>query len=83
VPNFVEIDETTAYICQFSIFQDGGRRDLEFSKFQIYNGRKGQEGRTASACQMSSKSLEPRPTYGYFSIFKMKADAIMDFWNKF
>jgi len=27
------------------------RRHLEFSKFQIFNGRNGQKRRTASACQ--------------------------------
>ena len=29
----------------FSIFQDGCRRHLGFAKFQIFNGRSGQEGR--------------------------------------
>ena len=28
----------------FSIFQYGGRRQLGFLKFQIFNGRNGQEG---------------------------------------
>ena len=28
--------------CDFSIFQDGGRRHLGFLKFQIFNGRNGQ-----------------------------------------
>ena len=32
----------------FSISQDGGRRHLGFSKFQIFNGGDGQEGRTMS-----------------------------------
>ena len=54
---------------------------LGFSKFQIFNGRKGQEGQSASVCQISSKSLELRPRYGDFSIFKMAAAAIMDFQN--
>jgi len=31
----------------FSIFQDGGRRHLGFSKFEIFNVRNGQEGQTA------------------------------------
>ena len=35
----------------FSIFQDGGRRHLGFSKFRIFTGLSGQEGRTASTCQ--------------------------------
>ena len=52
-----------------------------FSKFQIVNDWKGQEGRIASVCQISSKSLELRPRYGDFSIFKMAAAAILDFQN--
>ena len=41
---------------RFSIFQDGGRRHLGFWKFQLFNGWDAQEGRTASACQILSKS---------------------------
>ena len=52
------------------IFQDGGRRHLGFSKFQFFNGRNGQKGQAASSCQISSKSLNPRLKYGYFSTFK-------------
>ena len=52
----------------FSICQDGGCRHLGFSKFEIFNVRNGQEGRTASPCQFSSKSLEPRPRYVSFNI---------------
>jgi len=40
------------------------------SKLQIFKGRNGQEGRTASLWQMSSKSLQSRPRYGIFSIFQ-------------
>ena len=36
-----------AEICQFSIFQDGGRRHLGFLKLQIFNGLNGPERRTA------------------------------------
>ena len=32
--------------------------------------RNGQEGQTASLCQISSKSLEPRPRCGDYSIFQ-------------
>jgi len=49
------------------IFQDGGRRHLGFLKLQFFNG---QEDRTASACQIKSKSVELRPRYGYFLIFQ-------------
>jgi len=62
----------------FSIFQDGGRRHFGFLKFHIFNGQYGQKGRTATSCQISSKSLKPRLRYGYFSIFKMAAAAILD-----
>jgi len=41
---------------------------LGFSKFQFFNGQNGQAGRTASLCQILSKSLQPRPRYNDFSI---------------
>ena len=41
----------------FSMFQDGGRRHLGFLKFQIFNDRDCQEGRTASSRQIASKSV--------------------------
>ena len=53
-----------------AIFQDGGRRHLGFFKFQILNGRTAEEGRTASPCQIWSKSVKSRPRYGDFSIFQ-------------
>jgi len=69
VPNFVKIGPTAAEIWRFfSIFQDGGRRHLGFSKFQIFNGQGGLERRTALSCQISSKSLETRPRYVSFNI---------------
>ena len=49
MPIFVEIAQTTEEICQFSIFQDGGRRHFGFWKFQIFNVWAGQKGRTARA----------------------------------
>jgi len=52
-----------------------------FLKFQIFNGRDNQERRTAPACQISSKSVEPWPRYGYFQFFKKAAAAILDLWN--
>jgi len=57
-----------------------------FLKFQIFNGRNGQEGRTASLCQILSKSRVPRPRYGDFSIFsRWRPSAILDLccvcWN--
>jgi len=41
---------------------------LVFSKFPFFNGQYGQEGGTASLCQISSKSFEPRPRYASFNI---------------
>jgi len=52
-PNLVEIDETAAEMAIFQFFfQDGGRRRVGFLKFEIFNGRSAQEGRTASPCQI-------------------------------
>ena len=34
---------------------------FDFLKYQIFSGRNGQEVRTASSCQIPSKSLEPAP----------------------
>ena len=41
-----------------------------FAKFQIFDDRDGQDVRNASPCQIASKSVEPRPRYGDFSIFQ-------------
>ena len=54
----------------FSIFQDGGRRHLGFFKFHTFNGRTAQEGRSASPCQIWSKSVKTRLRYGDISIFQ-------------
>ena len=35
-----------------------------------FNGQKGQESQTASACHILAKSVKPRPRYGYFSIIQ-------------
>jgi len=43
---------------------------LGFSKSQSCNGQNGQEGGTASLCQILSKSLEPKQRYWDFSIFQ-------------
>ena len=51
-----------------SIFQDGGGRHVGFYKFPIFNGWNGQEVRTASVCQISSKSLKTWPRYVSFNI---------------
>ena len=61
-----------------TIFQDGGRRHLRFLKYEIFNGWDAQEGWTAPPYQILSKSRKPRLRYGYFTIFKMAAAAILD-----
>jgi len=74
--NFVKIGQTAAEIWQFFDFSRwrpppsyGGRRHLAFLKFQIFDGRNGQEGRTASARQIPSKLVKLQPRYGNFSVF--------------
>jgi len=64
--NLVAIVQTVVDITQFWIFQDGG-----FLKFYTFNDPNGQEKRTASLCQILSKSLKPRRRYVSFRIFKM------------
>jgi len=49
-----------------AIFQDGGRRRFGFLKFETFDGRMAQEGRTAMPCQIWSKSVTPQPRYGSF-----------------
>jgi len=70
VPNAMQISQTVVQISRFWIFQDGGSHNLGFLKFYIYNDPNGQEGRTASLCQILSKSLKPRLRYGDFAIFQ-------------
>jgi len=41
-----------------------------FFKFQIFNGRTAEQGRTVSPCQIWSKSVKTRPIYGDFSIIQ-------------
>ena len=62
-------------------FQDGGSHNLGYLKFYIFNDPNGQEGRTASLCQILSKSLKPHRRYASFRFFKMAAAAILDFPN--
>ena len=58
----------------FWIFQDGGCRHLGFLTFKMFNSRNGEESRTASLCQISSKSHEPRSRYDdFFDFSKMAA----------
>ena len=67
---YLQGSATVWWYGDFSISQDSGRRHLGFSKFEIYNGRKGQEGRTTSPRQISLKSAKKRPRYCALSIFQ-------------
>ena len=81
MPNFVEIALTGAEIWRFFDFSRWRTPPCWIFKILNFNGRIGQEGRSASLCQNSSKSIELRPRYGDFSIFKMAAAVILDFQN--
>jgi len=82
MPNFVAIGQTVVAISRFWIFQDGGSHNLGFLKFYIFNDPNGQEGQTASLCQILSKSLKPRRRYVSFRFFKMAATAALSI-NKY
>jgi len=56
VPNFIQSVVPLLKYCDFLNFQDG-RRHLGFLKSWYFIGYWGPEGRDASACQISSKSL--------------------------
>ena len=68
VPNFVEIARTQSEILKFFDFLRWRPPPCWISTFQIFYGRKGQEGRNASMRQISSKSFEPQPRYVSFNI---------------
>jgi len=55
--------------------------DFQFSKFQIFNGQKGQESQCASWCQILWRSVKPLPRYGDFRFFKMAPTNDLDFPN--
>jgi len=65
----------------FSIFKDGGRRHLGFSKGGNFRGGKGQEGQSASPSQILRRSGKPLLRYGHLKNLKMAAAAILDFRN--
>ena len=68
VPNFVEIASTVAEISRFFDISRWRPPPSWFSKFKFFNGWNGQEGQTASLCQISSKSIQPQPRYVSFNI---------------
>jgi len=73
MPNLVKISQNAAEICRFFRFFKMAAAaifHLGFFKFQNSNGWTMQEGRTASLCQIWSKSVKTWPRYGDFSIFQ-------------
>ena len=85
VSNFVEIAQITAEIWRFFNFPRS-RLPLSwtFKFFLDFNGRNAQDGHTASACQILSKSVKPQPRYGDFSIpSRWRPSAILDLWCVF
>ena len=73
--------QTVVTISRFWISEDVGSHKLEFLKFYIFNDPDGQEERTASLCQILSKSLKARQRYTSFRFFKMAVAAILNFRN--
>jgi len=65
----------------FCDFQNCGRRHLGFSKIRNFNGLFPIEGKSASPCQISSKSVKQLRRYGDLTVFKMQPSAILDFGN--
>ena len=65
----------------FRFFKMAAATILDFRNWKFLYDCNGQEGRTASACQILAKSLKTRLRYGHFTIFKMAAAAILDFGN--
>jgi len=63
----------------FRFFQDGGRRQLGFAKFQIFKGRTAQEVevRRLSKCGQNRSNLGQN--MAIFRFFKTAADAILSF----
>ena len=61
-------------IAIFVIFQDGGRRHLQFLKIRNFNDISAVLwGQYASSCQISSKSVKRLQRYGDLTAFKMAA----------
>jgi len=56
------------------IFQDGGRRHLEFSKVQDFNSSSAVTGQYASSCQISSNGVKLSQRYGDLTFFFQNGD---------
>jgi len=56
-------------IAIFVVFQDGGRRHLGFLKIQNFNDMSPVRGKSASPCQISSKSVKRLLRYDDLTFF--------------
>ena len=52
----------------FLFFKMAAAAILDFQNLKFFNSRNGEDGRTASVCQITLKSLKPRPRYVSFNI---------------
>ena len=81
VPNFVEIAQTVAEICDFSIFQDGDRRHFGFLNFKFLTVgavKRVELRHLAKFCRNRSNGGRDM---ALVRIFKMATAAILDFRN--
>jgi len=80
VPNLVEIRRTATEIWRFFIFQDGGRRHLEFLKFETFNGRTAQESPINCVAMPNLVKIDQTGRDMVICrVFKMAAAAVLDF----
>ena len=81
VPNFAAIGQSMIEISRFFYFSRWRPPPSWIFKFQLFKGRSAEEGRTASPCQIWSKSAIPRPRYGDYSIFQDGGRRHLGFFN--
>jgi len=75
------MSSNTCNVAIFQIFQYGGRCHCGFYNFQIYNGRKVQEGQMNHCAKFHWNRTNCGRDMVIFRLFKMAAAAILDFEN--
>jgi len=65
----------------FGFFKMAAVAFLDVEIFLNFDGRNAEDGRTASLCQIWSKSFELRPRYGDFAIFEDAGRRYFGFLN--
>ena len=70
VPNFTLFSRTTRRYSVFRFFMMAAVRHLGFVKVQNFNCRHSCNGKYASPCQISCRSIKTFPKYGHFLIFQ-------------